>query len=60
MTYLGLKDRKSFRMIYLKPLLNEGKLLMTLPDKPNSKKQKYVTKKGTPPSSGDLKKWTTR
>ncbi len=45
MTYLGLKDRKSFRMIYLKPLLNEGKLLMTLPDKPNSKKQKYVTKK---------------
>ena len=44
---LGLKDRKSFRKLYLKPALDAGLVEMTIPDKPNSKNQKYrVTGKG--------------
>jgi len=38
---LGLHDRKSFRERYLKPALAEGLIEMTLPDKPNSRLQKY-------------------
>ncbi|CCO22602.1 Fic family protein [Maridesulfovibrio hydrothermalis] len=46
-TALGLKDRKSFRELYLKPALGEGLVEMTLPDKPNSRNQKYrLTEKG--------------
>ncbi|MBF4693429.1 Fic family protein [Fusibacter ferrireducens] len=41
---LGLKDREYFRSTILKPLLEEGKLILTIPDKPNSSKQKYVSK----------------
>jgi len=40
--YIGLSDRQYFREKYLKPLLNEGKLKMTQPDKPNSRSQKYI------------------
>lgn len=40
--FLGLSDRKHFRKAYLKPLLDSGKLVMTIPDKPNSRNQKYV------------------
>jgi predicted transcriptional regulator len=44
---LGLHDRKSFRERYLKPALAEGMIEMTLPDKPNSRMQKYrLTDKG--------------
>ena len=44
---LGLHDRKSFRERYLKPALAEGLIEMTLPDKPNSRLQKYrLTDKG--------------
>ena len=39
--YLGLTDSKNFRERYLVPLLNAGKIEMTIPDKPNSRKQKY-------------------
>ena len=38
---LGLKDRKSFRERYLKPALESGLIVMTLPDKPNSRLQRY-------------------
>ena len=44
MAYLGLKDRVNFRKKYLIPLINSGKLLMTIPEKPTSKNQKYVAK----------------
>jgi ATP-dependent DNA helicase RecG len=41
-TYLGISNRGHFRTAYLKPLLDAGKLQMTLPDKPSSHNQKYV------------------
>ena len=42
-TYLHISNRSHFSKVYLKPLLNAGKLEMTLPDKPKSKNQKYIT-----------------
>lgn len=38
---LGLRDRKSFRERYLRPALKAGPITMTLPDKPNSRWQRY-------------------
>lgn len=38
---LGLKHRQSFSENYLRPALELGLIEMTLPDKPNSSKQKY-------------------
>lgn len=40
--YLNLKEKKSARR-HIKPLLESGRLAMTLPDRPNSKNQKYIT-----------------
>lgn len=40
--FLGLKEKKSVRR-HVKPLLEQGRLAMTLPDRPNSKNQKYIT-----------------
>jgi Fic family protein len=38
---LALHDRKSFRERYLKPALADGLIEMSIPDKPNSRLQKY-------------------
>lgn len=44
---LGLRDRKSFFERYLRPALSLGLLEMSIPDKPNSRLQKYrLTEKG--------------
>ncbi|MDR1019790.1 MAG: hypothetical protein LBL73_03445 [Synergistaceae bacterium] len=40
--YLGITNRGYFRTNIIKPLLASGKLLMTIPDKPNSRNQRYV------------------
>ncbi|MBO5071158.1 MAG: putative DNA binding domain-containing protein [Roseburia sp.] len=39
---LGYTQKKSVRK-YLKPLVEQGRLAMTIPDRPNSSSQKYVT-----------------
>jgi len=43
MKYLNLKHREHFRSEILKPLIESKKLLMTIPEKPNSPKQKYYS-----------------
>ena len=40
--FMGLGNREHFRKSYLKPLLESGQLKMTIPDKPNSKNQRYI------------------
>lgn len=42
MEQLGLKSRETFRKNYLKPAIELGLVRMTLPDKPNSKNQRYL------------------
>jgi predicted transcriptional regulator len=47
MTELQMASRNKFRKNYIMPLLNNGLLERTQPDKPNSSKQMYViTAKG--------------
>ncbi len=41
MERVGLKHRPTFRKNYLLPAIKSGYLEMTIPDKPNSSKQKY-------------------
>lgn len=41
---LGYSGRKPTKK-YVKPLVEQGRLAMTIPDKPQSKNQKYVTMK---------------
>ena len=44
---LGLKDEKNFRFKYQLPAIAQNLIEMTIPDKPNSRLQKYrLTKKG--------------
>lgn len=43
MKHCGYKDIKNFVQKYLRPLLDRGDLQMTIPDKPRSKNQKYIT-----------------
>ena len=42
MEYVTVASKRYFRENYIRPLLDAGKLKMTIPDKPNSKNQKYV------------------
>lgn len=44
MDYFNYKHRTYFVNVYIKPLLNSKKLGLTIPDKPNSRNQKYVRK----------------
>ena len=41
--YLGIKTVFYAMQKYVQPLLEEGKLTMTMPDKPKSHGQRYVT-----------------
>ena len=41
--YLELKNRDHFRKAILNPLLESGQLIMSIPDKPTSPKQKFYT-----------------
>lgn len=45
MNLIGWKDRTKFRKKFVYPLLEQGALKMTIPDKPKSPKQKYITTK---------------
>ena len=40
--HCGYKNTKSFTKNYLRPLLDSGLLQMTIPEKPNSRNQKYI------------------
>ena len=40
--FVGIAHREHFRAKILKPLLESGKLRISIPDKPNSRNQKYV------------------
>lgn len=44
MDKLGLKSKETFRKNYMNPAIELGLAGMTLPDKPNSKNQRYVKK----------------
>ena len=41
--YFSFKDKYYFKKNYLNKLINDGKLEMTIPDKPTSRNQKYIT-----------------
>jgi len=41
-SFVGIAHREHFRAKILKPLLDSGRLKMTIPDKPNSRNHKYV------------------
>lgn len=42
MERLGLKSRETFRKNYMNPAMEQGFVKMTVPDKPNSRNQRYV------------------
>ena len=47
LTVLGLKHRETFLNNYLHPLMKDELVIMTIPDKPRSPRQKYtITAKG--------------
>lgn len=43
MNYIGYKNRTRFRRDYIKPLVQKKILKMTIPSKPTSKNQKYIS-----------------
>ena len=44
MEMLGLKSKETFRKNYINPALERGYVVMTAPDKPKSRNQRYVRK----------------
>ncbi len=42
MAGLGLKSKETLRKNYINPAIELGMICMTIPDKPNSKNQRYV------------------
>ncbi len=44
MEKLGLKSKETLRKNYLDPAINMGLVEMTIPDKPNSRNQRYIRK----------------
>lgn len=40
----GYKSNKTLKRNYIRPLIESGKLRMTIPDKPTSRNQKYISK----------------
>ena len=42
MARLGLKSKETLRKNYINPAIELGLIRMTIPDKPNSKNQRYV------------------
>lgn len=43
MTHLSLRNRKDVRERCISPLIEQGRLAMTIPQSPNSRFQKYIT-----------------
>lgn len=46
MELLQMRSRESFRKHYLAPAMEQGLVAMTIPDKPNSRNQRYVKIRG--------------
>ena len=44
MNEIGYKSNKTLKRNYIKPLIENGKLKMTIPEKPTSRNQKYIRK----------------
>lgn len=42
MELLGLKSKETFRKNYINPAIESGLVTMTLPDRPNSRNQRYI------------------
>ena len=42
MEKLGLKSKEGFRRNYLRPATDRNLIRMTIPDKPNSRNQRYI------------------
>jgi ATP-dependent DNA helicase RecG len=42
MEHIGHKHRYNVKHRYIDPLIESGVLIMTIPDKPNSRNQKYM------------------
>ena len=43
MSEVGYKSNKTLKRNYIKPLVESGKLKMTIPEKPTSRNQKYIS-----------------
>ena len=56
MEYIGLHHLGNFKKVYLQRMLDNGTLVMTEPDNPTSRNQKYVN---VPKLPGDHRTLTT-